>query len=62
MIQMGNEQSSKTSLWGGVNVGRKRDLEPHKDIGSLYVFGKLPTYPSPESTLTLTSHLGQREG
>ena len=28
-------------------------------IGSLYVSGKLPTYPSPKPTLTLTSHLGQ---
>ena len=25
----------------------------------LYVSGKLPTYPSPNSTLTLTCHLGQ---
>ena len=26
------------------------------------VFGKLPTYPSPMLTLTLTSHLGQNDG
>ena len=26
------------------------------------VFGKVPTYPSPKSTLTLTSHLGQNVG
>ena len=26
---------------------------------SLYVSGKLPTYPSPKLTLTLTAHLGQ---
>ena len=30
--------------------------------GSLYVSGKLPTYPSPNPTLTLTSHLGQNVG
>ena len=30
--------------------------------GSLYVFGKLPTYPSPKPTLTLTSRLGQNAG
>ena len=30
--------------------------------GSLYVSGKLPTYPSPKPTLTLTSHLGQNDG
>ena len=28
-------------------------------LGSLYVSGKLPTYPSPKPTLTLSSHLGQ---
>ena len=27
--------------------------------GSLYVSGKLPTYPSAKPTLTPTSHLGQ---
>ena len=30
--------------------------------GSSYVSGKLPTYPSPNPTLTLTSHLGQNVG
>ena len=33
-----------------------------RDVGSIYVSGKLPTYPSPKSTLTLTSHLGQNVG
>jgi len=28
----------------------------------VYVSGKLPTYPSPKPTLTLTSHLGQNVG
>ena len=28
-------------------------------VKSIKVSGKLPTYPSPKSTLTLTSHLGQ---
>ena len=27
-----------------------------------YLSGKLPTYPSPKPTLTLTSHLGQNVG
>ena len=31
-------------------------------LGLLYVFGKLPTYPSPKPTLTLTSHFGQNVG
>ena len=30
--------------------------------GSWYVSGKLPSYPSPKLTLTLTSHLGQNVG
>ena len=30
--------------------------------GSIYVSGKLPTYPSPKLTLTLTSHLRQNGG
>ena len=30
--------------------------------GSLYVSRKLPTYPSPKSTLTLNSQLGQNVG
>ena len=29
---------------------------------SLYVSGKLPTYPSSKSSLTLTFHLGQNAG
>ena len=31
-------------------------------FGSLYLAGKLPTYPSPKARLTLTSHLGQNVG
>ena len=30
--------------------------------GLLYVSGKVPTYPPPKATLTLTSHLGQNVG
>ena len=39
---------------------RRFDYQPSYNLfGSLYVSGKLPTYPSPKPTLTLTSHLGQ---
>ena len=31
-------------------------------FGSVYVSRKLPTYPSPKPTLTLSSHLGQNDG
>ena len=34
----------------------------HIVFRSIYISGKLPTYPSPKSTLTLTSHLGQNVG
>ena len=34
----------------------------HPLCGLLYVSGKLPTYPSPKPTLTLTSHLRQNGG
>ena len=30
--------------------------------GSFYVSGKLPTYPSPKPTLTLSSYLGKNVG
>ena len=32
------------------------------NLGSLYVSGKLPTYPSPKPTLPLTCHLGKNVG
>ena len=37
-------------------------LGPDADMGSAYVSGKLTTYPSPNLTLTLTSHFGQNVG
>ena len=33
-----------------------------RNLGTLYVFGKLPTYPSLKPILTLASHLGQNVG
>ena len=35
------------------------DQNGKKKIGSFYVSVKLPTYPSPKPTLTLSSYLGQ---
>ena len=36
---------------------------PKKTYGPISeVSGKLPTYPSPKLTLTLTSHLAQNDG
>ena len=47
----------KTSL---VFRGNQKLQVPYvKKNGSLYVSGKLPTYPSSKPTLTRTSHLGQ---
>ena len=33
-----------------------------RNLGTLYVSGKLPTYPSLKPTLTLAFHLGQNVG
>ena len=33
-----------------------------QELRPFYVSGKLPTYPSPKPTLTLTSNLGQNAG
>ena len=41
-----------SKLWCKVNPSK---------VGSLYISGKLPTYPSPYLTLILTSHLGQND-
>ena len=35
---------------------------PLRQLPILYVSGKLPTYPSPKPTFTLTSHLEQNVG
>ena len=43
-----------TSIW--------TPLRHVKTLGSLYVSGKLPTYPSSKPALTLTPHLGQNVG
>ena len=40
---------------GGLEFGAFQ-TPPSLPFGSLYVSGKLPTYPSPKPTLTLTSH------
>ena len=46
------------------NLGLQRMVNDITEtmLGSLYVSGKLPTYPSPKPTLTLTSHFGQNVG
>ena len=55
-------------------VWLSRDIAPQSCVNLLrrfhgegkfvptWISGKLPTYPSPKSTLTLTSHLGQNVG
>ena len=42
-------------IFGALQVITKKRIL----CGSLHVSGKLPGYPSPKQTLTLTSHLGQ---
>ena len=42
---------------------KKKERKKHsQELGAFYISGKLPTYPSPKPTLTLTSHLGQNAG
>ena len=47
----------------GPRTGSQGDGSKYSEVriglGSLYVSGKLPNYPSPKPTLTLTSHLGK---
>ena len=45
---------NRSPIWYGFGAGA--------NFGSLYVSGKLPTYPSPKPTLTLSSYLGQNVG
>ena len=45
---------NRSPIWYGFGAGA--------NFGSLYVSGKLPTYPFPEPTLTLSSYLGQNVG
>ena len=37
------------------------NYKANKGIVVVVVSGKLPTYPSPKQTLTLTSHFGQND-
>ena len=43
-----------------LRVNGKISLSCQTNMGSLYVSGKLSTYPSPEPTLTLTVSLGAK--
>ena len=45
-----------------IKYGMDQKKAPSSPSGSLYVSGKLPTYPSPRPTLTLTSHLEKNVG
>ena len=38
------------------------EKKKERKTGSIYVSGKLPTYPSPKLTLTLNSQLRQNDG
>jgi len=65
-------ENHKTMEWPQWNLHLQTPLIMHiqgkgrgrhsRQVGSLFVSGKLPTYPSPKSTLNLTSHLGQNVG
>ena len=42
-------------------IKTQSEPNPGSFVGSLYISGKLPTYPSPKSTL-ISSHLGPNVG
>ena len=42
-----------------VVLHRRCEIKLLDNFGSMHVFGKLPTYPSPNLTLTITSHFKQ---
>ena len=54
-----NSMVNCKTLSGGVDLGQ---VDIRRGSGSIKVSGKLPTYPSLKSTLTLTAHLGQNVG
>ena len=52
-----------SSPWTKWKAGSGYDIPGlRSNLGSIWVSGKLPTYPFPKLTLTLTSHLGQNFG
>ena len=57
-----NTHATTPNIFGATMLGVFASVWAQPDIGSLYVSGKLPTYPSPKPKLTLTSHLVQNVG
>ena len=57
-----NRRTSRSTSGEQQELGRKGNKPIEKKIGPFYVSGKPPTYPYPQPTLTLTSHLGQNAG
>ena len=57
-----NSASKMQNLVNWVAMCGSFHTRPFIHLESLWVSGKLPTFPSPKPTLTLTSHLGQNVG
>ena len=57
-----NMHATTPNIFGATMLGVVASVWVQPDIRSLYVSGKLPTYPSPRPKLTLTSHLVKNVG
>ena len=45
-----------------VLISKEEVVQEIEKSDEFWFLGKLPTYPSPKLTLTLTSHLGENDG
>ena len=45
-----------------VLISKEKVVQETEKSDQFWFLGKLPTYPSPKLTLTLTCHLGQNDG
>ena len=45
-----------------VFISKEKVVQEIEKSDQFWLPGKLPTYPSPKLTLTLTSHLGENDG
>ena len=45
-----------------VLISKEKVVQEIEKSDQIWFPGKLPTYPSPKLTLTLTSHIGENDG
>ena len=52
----------KIEMMPAVLISKEKVVQEIEKSDQFWFLGKLPTYPSPKLTLTLTSHLGENDG